>query len=222
MTSQDAHPVDQQQFEALMQEIDKDLRQRQVPSDQRALRAAFEILKSAGTGARIDAALLSGTYHGRPGCFQGQDLLAHTLSWFHAKYGTAQKHSMRLGVVATHIDGDPWLMTIPLFFGTIRIFADPTIPPRQGGARTAQARGPIAVNVLDHVQNIPPQVRSRLTLVDCLRLLRHFRRGVHCYRRFNLSAATPLARTAFDDLELSARQIEQRSYGPPAGRLCRQ
>jgi len=103
-------PKDEPQFLEFIQEIDNDLKNRNISIDKRPFHAIMEAAK------RLDIELIFPPANdiAVSGIYYGDSLLAHISNWYEERYKNRLKVFSGLGHVAVLIKGDPWKIIIPL------------------------------------------------------------------------------------------------------------
>lgn len=155
-----------QEFQALLGAIDRDLADQQVPISGRPLRAMLEYSKRTNT-----AFIMTGPL--------GERISA----WFRHKYGCVLDRDFRIGNTVVELLGDLWRVRLPVIFGTWAF----------GASRKPMATRP-STNTLDlveseHGEAFPDGARASLADVDLNRVDAAFRRAYLAMREMPSSNA---------------------------------
>lgn len=103
----------EEEFEALMREVDQRFQDEQVPIHARELRALAEVDRILGVrmkGGPLDTGPI-------PGVYTGDSLSAHIFEWTRKRYGDRLKVDFRIARTVFLLRGAPWLIRFPLAFG---------------------------------------------------------------------------------------------------------
>lgn len=93
------------EFEKLMQEVDKELCKKSIPIPGREIAALGEVAKFFGTSL-FGGPLSTGPV---PGVYEGESLSAHVFQWIQNRYGNRLKIEFKNGLSIILLRGDPWL-----------------------------------------------------------------------------------------------------------------
>jgi hypothetical protein len=103
----------EEEFEALMREVDQRLQDREVPIHARELTALAEvarILRVRMKGGPLDTGPI-------PDVYTGDSLSAHVFEWIEKRYGDRLKFDFRIGRTVFLLRGAAWLIRFPLAYG---------------------------------------------------------------------------------------------------------
>jgi hypothetical protein len=114
------YPETEADFLSLIENIDIELKKRDIPIHSRPVHAFSEVCKRL----RISIPFVP---DGSPvqGDYSGSSLSAHIHLWYQNKYGDRLKINFSPGSVAILIRGDPWKINFPLFYGRFRLVFGP-------------------------------------------------------------------------------------------------
>ena len=96
--------ITENDFDKIMEEIEKSLQSRQVPIHARPLIAIPEFT----TRMKIISPIPITNQKPIPGFYEGANLAAHINKWYKERYGDRLKLSMGPGSAAILIKGEPW------------------------------------------------------------------------------------------------------------------
>ena len=150
-----------EQFRSLMEEVDRELRDQEVPITARELksisiiRRLLQILGEINLGDIPDQPV-SGSY-------QGQDLIARAFQWMRDRYGKKLNMPMP-GQTMVVIRGDPYKVRLPFAMGTINLVCDPS---SLGEVRPAfGTSAPPILNILDLIEGLTPNLTQSLVQAE--------------------------------------------------------
>lgn len=103
----------EEEFEALMREVDQRLQDGEVPIHARELTALAEVARILGAPMK-GGPLNTGPI---PGVYTGDSLSAHVLEWIWKRYGDRLKVDFRIGRTVFLLRGAAWLIRFPLAYG---------------------------------------------------------------------------------------------------------
>ncbi len=114
------YPETEAEFLSLIEDIDSELKKRDIPIHARPIHAFSEVCKRL----RISIPFVP---DGSPvqGDYSGSSLSAHIHVWYQNKYGDRLKINFSPGSVAILIRGDPWKIKFPLFYGRFKLVFGP-------------------------------------------------------------------------------------------------
>lgn len=141
-------PSNEQEFDALMREVDQELAQRGVARHQRPFHAGNEL--SRRFSLTLNA--LPPDREPREGVFTGDDLVIRVHRWYEERYAEGLSQDLASRRIAVGIRDDIWLMKIPIAYGQPRITTDPN----------ASSSGQI-LNVLVTVEGLGGGLRDDLS-----------------------------------------------------------
>lgn len=101
-----------EEFEALMEAIDRVLRERNLPIHARPIHAVRELCMRL----KIGLTLVSRTSEAIPGDYAGESLSAHIRDWYDVRYGDTLKADFSVGATVAYLVGDLWKVRLPLIW----------------------------------------------------------------------------------------------------------
>jgi hypothetical protein len=180
------------EFQDLMARVDADLQKEGVAIYGRPLCAASEISKRLhmviGGPCRLP---------GIPGRYDSLTMEAHIDVWYECRYGDRLKMNPHLGSVVAMIEGDPWRLTCPIFYGTVTFTCDPDKKSHNATKPGEQA----VCNILDHIEKFPRTLAPTLSLEELRALLDIFVLGMKTLQELDGVAGNPFIPEALADLE---------------------
>jgi hypothetical protein len=105
-----------------MEEVDRELRDQQVPITARDLKAISIIRRHLQIVGEINLSHLPD--QPKPGSYEGQDLIARALQWMKDRYGKRMNIPMP-GQTMVVIRGDPYRVRLPIAMGSFNLVCDP-------------------------------------------------------------------------------------------------
>jgi len=196
--------VNESEFEQFMQEIDQTLRDRRMSVPARILGAVAESSKRLGTTLPL-------SHPGRelrklPGVFIGESLSRHIQDWVIERYGKRLGIDADLGRVAVTINGDPWLMRVPMVIGRQFIHGwDRRLLPTTEQIQNIVVGGKL--NVFDSIDGLTQTLARQISESDADRIVQVFGEAYVLFREFTFTYGNEgLARFASADLSRSATQ----------------
>jgi hypothetical protein len=190
-----------------MEEVDRELREQQVPITARELKAIGAVRRRLEI---IGDIYLSGLPKWpREGSYEGADLTVRIVRWMKDRYGN--KLNIRLpGQTMIAIRGDPYRVRLPIAFGNINVICDPSqmgIPLPAFGVSA-----PPIVNCLDLVDELSVSLAGSLTHVELQDILSDIAVGVRYALILTAIKPIPLVHKANGDL---ASSVDDALRAPP-------
>lgn len=187
--------ADKAQFNALMEQIDENLKADGVPIHGRQIQGWIRVCQKLSLSLPLVGEPI-------PGVYQGQSLAGHIRDWFDVRYGDRLKIDFSPGCFPVAIRGDLYLARLPLVFGSAIFFIDraPRVPNQQ---RNQIRCRPVPSNLLDWVVDLTDGARQSLSDNELNSL------SQTCLTAFQQSSDWRMAGNDFpdaigDDLKLSA------------------
>ena len=116
-------PKNIEEFNSLMEKIETELIEENVPIHFRQIEAVRKVCMKFG----IDLELVSHDVAPLPKKFEGESLSARIRDWYEERYGDRLKIDFGPGQAAILLRGDPWKIKFPLLLGSFKIVCDPDI-----------------------------------------------------------------------------------------------
>lgn len=195
----------QEEFEALMEEVDSALQAKGVPIHARQVQAIGEVSKKF----KID--LLVGPLRkgATPNLFEGESLSAHILDWFDQRYGERLKVDFSIGYSVVMMKGDAWLLRCPLMYGAVTVVCDRDLKKEYENFVVNQAGKPqekAKMNLLRLIEKFPQGLSNCLSDEELRDLLSYYLSANKLFSTIQGSCAgNELASGAVTDFETSAR-----------------
>lgn len=204
-------PVNEREFEALMEEIDALLRKEQVPFALRSLRGLSEISRACG----MELPLWAEDREPVEGCYSGVELVIRVTRWFDDRYGTRAAWDPRPGRTVVIIRDDPWEINLPRIWGSFRLFASATENSDQYDSVVRPGDVIPRTNVLNCVTDLAPGLKRKLSERELSHLLEVFRVALDDIYLIESIANYPLVPQALTDYDTAVHQIlsRPRNYG---------
>lgn len=148
------YPKNEAEFLGFIEDIDNELKKRNVPIHARPLRAVGEACARLKTSIFV---VPSGPPV--PGDYTGDSFGAHIDAWYQKKYGDRLKIDFSPGNVAIIIRGDPWKIRLPLLYGAFKFVFGPFADK---GEKTPE-HDPEAVNPLRWIEGFTSDLSKSLS-----------------------------------------------------------
>jgi hypothetical protein len=191
------------EFNELMEKVDKKLRDQGVSIAARPLLAVREISMALGVGLRI-APLSSGP---EPGIYEGDSLSAHIKVWFESRYGDRLKMNPSPRYTVVLLAGDLWRVRLPLLYGRPHLVVDPNGPLVSQTQGRVFRRGPVTINVLTYVEGLTRAIALTLEETESSVLLNHFMTAMDTRIALHEVTDRPYIVEALGDLEASGASL---------------
>lgn len=198
-------------FLSMMEDIDKELRRRDVPIDARPIHAIGEASK------RLQIEIIGGPNlpPAVAGRYDTLTLAAHISDWYQARYGDRLKIHLGPGSVALLIRGDPWRLVLPRIFGTVTVTCDPDLEKYKNEPILNIGKRRQIPNILNCINDLPSGFAATLTDVECKEILDFFTSCLSCLQEMETIAGKPYLKEALADLDAAVSHIFTRppQYG---------
>ena len=143
------------QFDAIMTEVDQDLKNEGVPIQSRQIVGWMKFCQRLKLNLPLVGQAVQGVY-------SGPSLAGHISDWFNARYGDRLKKDFSPGFIPIAILGDVYLVRLPLIFGTASLYIDRA--PHLNDHQCNTVSGTAAVsNILDWVVDLTDESRKHLS-----------------------------------------------------------
>jgi hypothetical protein len=183
-------PISEADLDAVLSEIDNELRANNTQASGRELRGWMEFCKKFNLEMRMD-----------------DPLAARIFDWFKKQYGGRLNLQMDFGTTVAHIRHDLYPMRLIRVYGSTIVHCDPFLHGTDFGPSLRTDRIPPKSNLLDHLQGLTREFIKSLTPDDCSGLLDAYVRGVLGFSRMQDAHGSPFSKEALDDLHQSAAHL---------------
>jgi hypothetical protein len=199
------------EFEHMMEQIDQELRNKDVPIPSRPLHAVGDVSKRLNT----EITIVPEPVPAIPGRYDRLTLAAHIDRWYQARYGDSLKVHFGPGSVALLIKGDPWKMVLPRIYGKVICVCDPDLEKYRNSPRITTGPQRPTYNVLWCIEDIPAGLASTLTENERREILQFFMKAHEALQDFENIRSKPYVNEAIADLNSATAFILQRppQYG---------
>ena len=201
-------PTNMAEFQKMMEIVDLNLRERDVPPDARPMNGWLEISRSLKLGLRMFPDQKTVSAEGR---FDGDDMTIRILQWFDERYGENLKLAFGPGRVFFLIRHDPWIVNLPRIYGSAVLFASSTersSQPEQYLRRREQPR----VNVIESIENMTESMKASLTANEQRAILVHWTLSFDALSFLEAIGGTPMVAEAQSDIEAA---VQHAMANPP-------
>lgn len=170
----------EQEFLALMEDVDATLRRQEMQIQGRPIAAIGELCRRM----KAEFSMMVPEREPRAGVYSGTDLVIRVKRWYDDRYGTRLHINATVGEVVCVIRGDPWKLKLPLVYGGgpgIRFFCQYGVPTTLPNEPKAVPRGtrlsPSYYNVLDAAVELPDGLARSLSADERKEMLEAFGAG---------------------------------------------
>jgi HEPN domain-containing protein len=163
-----------QDFEALMEEIDRNLQKQGIPIQNRDMRAMMEVSKKLGCDIIMTPTPSSSPI---PEKYTSHTLSSHIFDWYKKRYKNRMLTDFRLGYTVLMIRGDPWLLGMPLIFGEATAICDRDIEkeyPDLIANWPGKPKQHLLINILQCIEDFTPSLASSLSDKELSEILQYF------------------------------------------------
>lgn len=144
-------PKTEIEFLRIIEEVDHDLKKRNIPIHIRPLNAMVEFGKRLSISFAIFPLISNET----PETYNSETLSCHIESWYKKRYGDMLKIPLGPGSVVILIKGDPWRIFLPRIFGTINITCDINLEKYKNTPRIKKdSEGLPILNILNCIEGL--------------------------------------------------------------------
>jgi hypothetical protein len=192
------YPKNELEFLGFIEDIDNELKRRNVPIHARPLCAVSEACVRLKTsmffvpgGPPI------------PGDYTGDSLSAHIDAWYQKKYGDRLKIDFSPGTVAILIRGDAWKVKFPLMYGTFKLVFG-TFPDRD---EKTPALDPGAVYPLRWIQGFTSDLSKSLNKLEMQAITTFLLFALQSVRQLRDVQNEPYLPAASADLEMAVSTL---------------
>ena len=193
----------EEQFEILMREIDKALREENIDIPGRPILAMSEAAKRLKRGVfylpHISVAI--------PNYYEGTCLAAHIFKWYDEQYGDRLNMDFSLGSTLYVLNNDPWLVKFQFALGEVEYVCQPDLTikyPSHCVARKEDFKPPI-LNILSCIEDIPENIVRKLSKKDQVNFADFFFTSLQTFQAVDkLINTNPLANAIRHDITSSA------------------
>lgn len=203
------------EFEKLMEQIDKELRAKEVPIHARPIHAIGEVGKRLKIGfifAPQPAPAVAGRY-------DSNTLAAHINKWYDDHYGDRLKIHHGPGSAVLLIRGDPWKIIFPRLYGAVTLACDPDLERYRNSPRVSVGKSPrIYCNVLNCIEGLPERLAKTLTEAERREIINFFKNTLDILHQLESITDRHYLNEAMADLQSAVSNILAR---PPQYGLCK-
>lgn len=160
-------PQSEEEFEALMDSVDRRLVMDGFSIGQRPLNAIMAIGREYQATLPVTEPVPG--YEADP-VFRNWPFVQRILRWYDLRYGDRLKVDFSPGRLVVLLRGDPWVMRLPRIYGKVAFVASRT-PKDKARPAFSMGQDPIVHNVLDGIVDLPQGFRDVLTDEELRELL---------------------------------------------------
>jgi hypothetical protein len=170
----------EEEFLALMEDVDATLRRQEMPIQGRPIAAMGELCRRMNA----EFSMMVPEREPRAGVYSGTDLVIRVKRWYDDRYGTRLHIIATVGEVVCVIRGDPWKLELPLVYGGgpgIRFFCQygvaTTLPSEPRAVPRGTPLTPSYFNILDAAVELPDGLAKSLSADERKQMLEAFMAG---------------------------------------------
>lgn len=152
------YPSNRSEFVDLMLAVDAELDRRGLEPQARPLHVAHLLWEALGWGGSV----LSSEALVHSPSFEGDALMAKANDWYSSVYGSRLNSGASLGQFPARIGRAEWRVTVPIVYGQVRLFIDPSLS--NGGRSFAASRTEANYNILRAVESLTEHQARLLTI----------------------------------------------------------
>jgi hypothetical protein len=197
MSRQPFNITTEEQFQELMEDIDRELRRDNIRIPGRPLHAISKV------GNRFGLCLRIAPLPERPtieGCYTGDDLSIRIFQWFDARYGERLHLEFPTGSMALWVREDLYKVRFPKTWG-VHTFA--TAPHLMGTRRVLFKDEVPYINLLEFIEGMTPALASSLTEQEQVEIGSQFVMGFEAQHAVREREHLPLLKEAIGNLDSS-------------------
>ena len=190
------------EFKKMLESIDEDFKEQNMPIYQRPLRAIREICLKKKIS-------LSCTPRGPaiPGDFEGDSLVAHVHQWYRNKYGDRLKINLSPGSRAVFIKGDVWRINYPLFFGNAKFVFDSDLNKYHEVPKIQKNVPSMIINPLKFIDGFTSEYAKSITRNEMIELKDNLVLGLEAVQSLREIKEKPYIPEAKADLDSAVNNI---------------
>ena len=210
MAQKPKFPVtDEQSFLALMEGIDAELREQEIPVTRRDM-SGLHLISSR---YRLGLSMSNNLENPEPGNYQGKRLTRRIFDWFADQYGDRLKIDPLPGHTMLLIDGDLFRARIPKIFGIVQIAVD-AFDMGNDHPFSISKNGPGKVNILNQIEGLTEARARRLSQEQLSAICTHMTEFTNAFNEFSKVYGYELGKKAEIDFRSSvARAVDHRDFG---------
>jgi hypothetical protein len=197
MNRQPFNITTEEQFQELMEDIDRELRNDNVRIPGRPLHAMMKVGNRFGLCLRLVSA------SERPpieGCYTGDDLVIRMMQWFDGLYGERLGMDFPTGSMALWVRGDLYMVRFPKTWGVHTFMSASHL---LGTRRVIVRHGVPYINLLESIEGMTPALAKSLTEQEQRDLGTQFVLGFEAQRLVREREHLPLVKQAMGNLDSS-------------------
>jgi len=196
-------PKTEKDFLGLMEEIDDQLRKRNIPIYDRPIHAPLEIskrLKITLPLMPLDGDAISGEY-------SGNSLSSHIHNWYKKRYGERLKAQMGVGSGVILIKNEPWKIISPLIFGSVYFVCAVDIEKYKNSPSINTDGKPHIINIFNLIEDFPENLAKTITREEAREIKQTFLSGLNALSYLDSIKSMPLIKEVKADLEVAVNSL---------------
>lgn len=207
--------MNEKKFMSIMEEIDSDLRNKNVPIPARPIHA----LRAVAMRFNVKLMLAPLPSPAIPGRYDTNTLPAHIKDWYDSRYGDRLKSHFGSGSVVLLIKGDPWEMDLPRIYGEVDLICDPEIEKYRNMPMFTVSKKDNpkrhVLNPLICIRDYPEGSATALSSDERLYITNFFVKSYTALQQLESIADKPFIKEAMADLQSATNYILSKSpqYG---------
>ncbi len=204
---EECFPNEEQKFNELMSQIDRELAKQKFDIPKRPIRALGIISTRFGIPLPLGQPM-PGTFHELSKYWP---ISKRVKKWYENRYGDRLKMDFSLGRMAFMIDEDIWVFRFRRFYGSGKFVSSKTIKSERIGTDGK----PFTCNILDCIESLPDGFRMSLSDSQLVMLGKYFHFGLDVFSSLEMLSGNDLIMSAKADISTSIDHLftRQPQYG---------
>lgn len=191
-------------FLGLIEEIDRELSESDMPYHQRPLHAFSQMANKIDPKGRFD---MLQSYKIAEDDFSNNGLCAQVHRWYESRYGDRIKIHPGPGSYILVIKNEPWEVVFPLCYGQNEFTIDANLQRENRSVITSGGNKIPSVNILWHVKNMTREVASSLSDDERQKILKEYMVGLNAVQSLRSMNGIPYMDQAMNDFDISVSNI---------------
>jgi len=189
-------PENEEEFNRLMFEVDDELAGAEIPISKRAIEALSVVSQRFSILLPMSEPFLGMSKE----MFENWSISKRIYKWYDNNYGNRQKYDFGIGRMAILIKNDLWVFRFPRIYGRARFVSSRTIISK----KICSGDSECVYNILDCIEDMPPNFRMSLSNIQLAELFEHFLLGFHAMGALqSMKGSHELIESALADISAS-------------------
>lgn len=191
-------------FLDLIEEIDRELSENDMPYHQRPLHAFSQMANKIDSKGRFD---MQQSDKIAEDDFSNNALCTQVHRWYESRYGDRIKIHPGPGSYILVIKNEPWEVIFPLCYGQNEFTIDANLQRENRSVITSGGRNIPSINILWHVKNMTREVASSLSDDERQKILKEYMFGLNAVQSLRSMKGIPYMDQAMNDFDISVSNI---------------